>query len=64
MVKLTILWYDNFGENKNPLQRNGMAAIPKMKNPNRKLDLETGCAYLLYLAVTLQMITKDWELAR
>ena len=41
-----------------------MAAIPKMKNPNRKLDLETGCAYLLYLAVTLQMITKDWELAR
>ena len=27
---LTILWYDLFGENHIPLQRNGMAAIPKM----------------------------------
>ena len=27
---LTIIWYDNFGENQIPLQRNGMAAIPKM----------------------------------
>ena len=23
------LWYDNFGENQTPLQRNGMSAIPK-----------------------------------
>ena len=27
---LTILWYDNFCKNQTPLQRNGMAAIPKM----------------------------------
>ena len=26
---LTIIWYDNFGENQIPLQRNSMAAIPK-----------------------------------
>ena len=25
-----ILWYDNFGENHTTLQRNGMAAIPKI----------------------------------
>ena len=25
-----ILRYDNFGENQTPLQRNGMAAIPKI----------------------------------
>ena len=29
MAKLTFLWYDNFGE-KGSLQRNGMAAIPKI----------------------------------
>ena len=29
MAKLTILWYDNFGKNQTPLQRNGMTAIPK-----------------------------------
>ena len=29
-VKLTFLWYDNFGKNQTPLQRNGMATIPKM----------------------------------
>ena len=28
MAKLTFLWYDNFGKNQTPLQRNGMAAIP------------------------------------
>ena len=28
-AKLTFLWYDNFSE-KDPLQRNGMAAIPKI----------------------------------
>ena len=28
-AKFTFLWYDNFGENQTPLQRNGMAAIPK-----------------------------------
>ena len=28
-AKLIFLWYDNFGENQTPLQRNGMAAIPK-----------------------------------
>ena len=27
---LTTLWYDNFGENQDPLQRNGMAAIQKI----------------------------------
>ena len=27
---LIILWYDNFGENHTPLQRNGMTAIPKI----------------------------------
>ena len=26
----SFLWYDNFGENQTPLQRNGMAAIPKL----------------------------------
>ena len=30
MAKLTLIWYDNFGKNQTPLQRNGMAAIPKM----------------------------------
>ena len=29
-AKLITLWYDNFGENHTPLQRNGMAATPKM----------------------------------
>ena len=29
-AKLTILWYDNFGENQTSLHRNGMAAIPKI----------------------------------
>ena len=29
MAKVTILWHDNFCENQTPLQRNGMAAIPK-----------------------------------
>ena len=29
MVQLTIICYDNFGENQTPLQRNGMAAISK-----------------------------------
>ena len=29
MAKLTFLWYNNFGENQTPLQRNGMAAIPQ-----------------------------------
>ena len=29
MAKLTFLRYDNFAENQTPLQRNGMAAIPK-----------------------------------
>ena len=28
MAKLTFIWYDNFGKNQTPLQRNGMAAIP------------------------------------
>ena len=28
-AKLSILWYDLFGENHTPLQKNGMAAIPK-----------------------------------
>ena len=32
-VTLTILWYDNFGENQTPLQRNGMAAITKIASP-------------------------------
>ena len=31
MVWRTILWCDNFGEKQTPLQRNGMAAIPKRK---------------------------------
>ena len=30
MAKLTFLWYDDFGTNQTPLQRNGMAAIPKI----------------------------------
>ena len=30
MAKPTFLWYDNYGENQTPLQRNGMAAIPKI----------------------------------
>ena len=30
MGKLIILWFDNFGENQTPLQRNDMAAIPKI----------------------------------
>ena len=30
MAQFIILWYDNFGENHTPLQRNGMTAIPKM----------------------------------
>ena len=29
-AELIILWYDNFGVNNRPLQRNGMAAIPKI----------------------------------
>ena len=29
MAKLTFLWYNNFGENQTPLQRNGMAAFQK-----------------------------------
>ena len=29
-AKLLILWSDNFGENQASLQKNGMAAIPKM----------------------------------
>ena len=28
-AKLTCLWNDNFGKHETPLQRNGMAAIPK-----------------------------------
>ena len=32
MAKLTFLWYDNFGEKRDPLHRNGMAAIPKTDN--------------------------------
>ena len=28
-AKLINLWYDNFGENHTPLQRNGMTAISK-----------------------------------
>ena len=31
MAKLTFLWYDNFGENQTPLQRNGMATISKRR---------------------------------
>ena len=31
MAKLTIIWYDNFGENQTPLQRNGMATITQRK---------------------------------
>ena len=30
MTLLIILWYDYFGENHTPLQRNGIAAIPKI----------------------------------
>ena len=30
-AKLIILWYDNFGKNRIPLQRAGMAAITKIK---------------------------------
>ena len=29
-AKLTFLWHGNFGKNCTPLQRNGMAAIPKI----------------------------------
>ena len=29
MAKLIIIWCDNFDKNQTPLQRNGMAAIPK-----------------------------------
>ena len=29
-AKLTFLWYNNFGDKCTPLQRNGMAAIPKI----------------------------------
>ena len=29
-AKLTFLWYDNFGMNQTPLQRNGITAIPKI----------------------------------
>ena len=32
LAKLTFLWYDNFGENRTPLHRNGMVAIPKILN--------------------------------
>ena len=28
MAQLIILWYDNFGDKRTPLQRNAMAAIP------------------------------------
>ena len=28
--KFKFLWYDNFGENQTPLQRNGLTAIPKI----------------------------------
>ena len=34
-AKLTFLWYNNFGVKKDPLHRNGMAAIPK-KNRDKK----------------------------
>ena len=30
MAKLTFLWYDYFGENQTPQQRNGIAAITKI----------------------------------
>ena len=29
-AKLIVLWYDNFGKNQTPLQKNVMAAIPKI----------------------------------
>ena len=36
MAKLTHLWYDNFGKNQTPLQRNGMAAIPKTRGQKKR----------------------------
>ena len=39
-AKLTFLWYDNFGENQTPLQRNSLSAIPKISYMvNLKLSL-------------------------
>ena len=37
MAKLIFLWIDNFGDNQNPLQGNGMAFIPKIKAPKRNI---------------------------
>ena len=31
-ASLTFLWYDNFGKNCTPLQKNGLASIPKMQD--------------------------------
>ena len=37
-AKLTFLWYYNFGENQILLQRNGMAAIPKIPTNNHRFQ--------------------------
>ena len=36
MVSLTILWYENFGDNQAPLQRNGMALFQKLQKKIKK----------------------------
>ena len=30
MANFTFLWYNKFGENRTPLHKNGIAAIPKI----------------------------------
>ena len=48
-AKLIILWY-NFGENHIPLQRSGMAAIPKIDKINNLTLL--GCFKLKFIIYT------------
>ena len=39
MAKLTFLWFDNFGENRTPLHRNGKVPFQKIAKDILKLNL-------------------------
>ena len=44
-AKLTFLLYDNFGENKTPLERNGMAAILKIMFAKKENVFQSDICY-------------------
>ena len=52
-----MIWCDNCAENQTPLQRNGMAAIPKSKTDKENTSLPIGAVFVnlkLLIRIVLQ----------